>query len=130
MAIETLFYCIKCDAHLEEAQVNSVGITHIICPNCKHVTRTKNSPFSYKNTFGKIYAVFEYYFSLGSFGAFIVFGWALWYLKSKFLFLDDYWILITLSLTILFKTFLMINDIEKVESRQKQVEKELNITPK
>lgn len=130
MAGETLFYCSKCDAHLEEAQVDSVGTTHIICPNCRHVSRTKNSPFSYKNTFGKVYTLFEYYFSLSSFIIFILLGFFLKYLKSNFLFLEGIWLLITLLLTILYRTFVMVNDIAKVETKQKQVEKELNITPK
>ena len=126
MAVYRSFYCGKCEAELvNDTSISSVGTTHIICSKCSHGNRTKASPFSYKNTWGKVYTFIEAYISF----KFFLF-WFLPVAISIYVFTNNIETLtISLMIAVGVRTFFLIKKIKEVEIRQKEIEKELGIEP-
>ena len=56
MATQIEHRCPKCDEELYDVSIHSIGVTHTKCEKCETLVLTDNTPFSYKNLFGKVYA--------------------------------------------------------------------------
>ena len=137
MAVYIHFYCDHCGTELvDDTSITSIGTTHIICSNCSKGNRTKASPFSYKNTWGKFYTFIEALVNI----KFVIF----WYLPSSAipyfilkgpLNLENnsdniiYIIIIGLIIAIPLNLFFLFKKINQVEIRQKEIEEQLNIKP-
>jgi hypothetical protein len=137
MAVYIDFYCNHCDTELvDDTSITSIGTTHIICPNCSKGNRTKASPFSYKNTWGKFFTFIEAFVNLKFLVFWFVPSLAVPYftLKEPFDLENNsdniiYIIAIGFIIAIPLKLFFLFKKINEVEIRQKEIEKQLNIKP-
>ena len=122
MATQIEHRCPKCDEELYDVSIHSIGVTHTKCEKCETLVLTDNTPFSYKNLFGKFYTFIELIpqtllisFFLGG----------LFY----FLFSNDTATYIGFSLYIVITYVRLILRIQRVEYEQKDFERENNIEP-
>jgi hypothetical protein len=136
MAVYISYYCQHCDAELvEDTSINSIGTTHVICNTCMCGNRTKSSPYSYKNTWGKIYTYIE------AFGFKFLIFWCVPILIVVYLILNplldienntnNVYTIYTLSIVIaaFIRLYFLNKKIAYVEKRQKEIEEELGIEP-
>lgn len=112
--------CPKCDHELEDVSIHSIGVTHIICDKCGALVLTNNTPFSYKNLFGKFYTFIEVIPQTLLFSFF--FGGLFWYLFS-----NDIAMYIGFFLYIVIIYVRLLLRIQRVEYEQKEFERDNNL---
>ena len=123
MATHVEHRCPKCDEELYDVSIHSIGVTHTKCEKCETLVLTDNTPFSYKNLFGKFYTFIEIIPQTLLMS--VVLGGGLFYL----LFSDDTAIYIGISLYIVVAYVRLILRIQRVEDEQKDFERENKIEP-
>jgi hypothetical protein len=123
MATHVEHRCPKCDEELYDVSIHSIGVTHTKCEKCETLVLTDNTPFSYKNLFGKFYTFIEIIPQTLLMS--VVLGGGLFYL----LFSDDTAIYIGISLYIVIAYVRLILRIQRVEDEQKDFERENKIEP-
>ncbi len=112
--------CAKCDHELEDVSIHSIGVTHIRCDKCGTLVLTNNTPFSYKNLFGKFYTFIEVIPQTLIFSFF--FGGLFWYLFSNYIAM---YIGFFLYIFIIYVRLLL--RIQRVEYEQKEFERDNNL---
>tara|TARA_B110000003_G_scaffold74957_1_gene76455 strand:- start:202 stop:630 length:429 start_codon:yes stop_codon:yes gene_type:complete len=140
MAIYYSWYCHSCNYQLvDDTTLHSIGVTHIICPNCGKGNRQKKgvSPLSYKNTFGKLFAYIDVIVNL----KFFVF-WFMpiiavpeiilrFIIKTEFIYENYFggYVLTMMLVSIIIRIASLQTLINQVEIKQKEIEKKLGIEP-